>query len=196
MHTLLFATHNAHKVAEIQPLVPESIQVISLEEAGIHEAIPEPFDTLEENAIEKSRVILERTGKDCFSEDTGLEVEALGGAPGVRSARYAGDEAHPEENIRLLLNNLEGKSDRKARFRTIISLEWKGQRYLFEGICPGTILSGKTGEKGFGYDPVFVPDGATQSFAQMSSVEKATFSHRAKAMAKLIEFLKEEDGNP
>jgi len=190
MHTLLFATHNEHKVSEIQLLIPASIHIISLDEAGIHESIPEPFETLEENAIEKSRVILERNGKDCFSEDTGLEVEALDGAPGVRSARYAGDAAHPEENILLLLKNLEGKANRKAQFRTIISLEWKGKRYLYEGICPGTILTEKSGEKGFGYDPVFVPDGARVSFAQMTPNEKSTFSHRAKALAKLVDFLK------
>jgi XTP/dITP diphosphohydrolase len=189
MHMLLFATNNAHKVAEIQPLLPESIRVMSLKEAGIDREIPEPYDTLEENAREKSRVILALSGKSCFSEDTGLEVESLNGAPGVRSARYSGDNATHEENITLLLQNLEGVENRRARFRTVISLQWQGSEYQFEGICEGTILSQRSGDQGFGYDPVFMPDGSNKTFAQMHKMEKAQFSHRAKAMAKLIDFL-------
>jgi XTP/dITP diphosphohydrolase len=190
MHTLLFATHNAHKVAEIMPLVPQGITVISLKEAGITREIEEPFDTLEENAEEKSSVIFALTGKDCFSEDTGLEVEALNGAPGVRSSRYAGDGATHDENIALLLANLNGVSNRKARFRTVISLQWRGREYFFEGMCKGNITHEKSGEQGFGYDPVFVPEGADKTFAQMTREEKARFSHRAKALAQLIVFLK------
>ena len=189
MHTLLFATNNAHKVAEIQPLVPADIRVISLKEAGIEREIPEPYHTLEENAREKSRVILAFSGKDCFSEDTGLEVEALHGAPGVRSARYSGEQATHEQNITLLLKNLEGVENRRARFRTVISLQWEGSEYQFEGICEGIIIAERFGDQGFGYDPVFIPGGANKTFAQMSKEEKAQFSHRAKAIAKLIEFL-------
>lgn len=189
MHMLLFATNNAHKVAEIQPLLPDSIRVISLKEAGIDREIPEPYDTLEENAREKSRVILELSGKDCFSEDTGLDVEALNGAPGVRSARYSGEDATHEGNIALLLKNLEGVENRRARFRTVISLQWQGSEYQFEGICNGQIIAGRSGDQGFGYDPVFIPDGANKTFAQMSKEEKALFSHRAKAIGKLVEFL-------
>jgi XTP/dITP diphosphohydrolase len=190
MHILLFATNNAHKVAEIQPLLPASIRVISLKEAGIDRDIPEPYGTLEENAREKSRVILELSGKDCFSEDTGLEVAALKGAPGVRSARYAGEQATHDQNITLLLQNLEGVENRQARFRTVISLQWKGKEYQFEGICEGRIIAHRAGSMGFGYDPVFIPDGANKTFAQMSKEEKAQFSHRAKAVGKLVEFLK------
>jgi XTP/dITP diphosphohydrolase len=189
MHILLFATNNAHKVAEIQPLLPDTIKVLSLKEAGIDRDIPEPYDTLEENAREKSRVILEISGKDCFSEDTGLEVEALNGAPGVRSARYSGENATHEENIALLLQNLEGCENRGARFRTVISLQWQGSEYQFEGICNGEIIAEKYGDEGFGYDPVFIPAGSDKTFAQMKKEEKSQFSHRARAMAKLIDFL-------
>jgi XTP/dITP diphosphohydrolase len=189
MHTLLFATNNAHKVAEIQPLVPASIRVISLKDAGIDREIPEPYDTLEENAREKSRVILQLSGKDCFSEDTGLEVEALEGAPGVRSARYSGENATHEENINLLLKNMDGIKNRKARFRTVISLQWQGKEYQFEGICEGEIITERSGDQGFGYDPVFVPDGAAKTFGQMNKEEKAQYSHRAKAVGKLVAFL-------
>lgn len=189
MYTLLFATNNAHKVAEIQPLVPATIRVVSLRDAGIDKDIPEPFDTLEENAREKSRAILELSGKDCFSEDTGLEVEALNGAPGVRSARYSGDNATHEENIALLLHNLEGVVNRRARFRTVISLQWQGSEYQFEGVCTGVIITERSGDLGFGYDPVFMPDGAEKTFAQMQMEEKALYSHRAKAVAGLVGFL-------
>jgi len=189
MHTLLFATNNAHKVAEIQPLVPAEIRVISLKDAGIDREIPEPYNTLEENAREKSRVILQLSGKDCFSEDTGLEVEALHGEPGVRSARYSGEQATHEQNITLLLKNLEGVENRRARFRTVISLQWQGSEYQFEGICTGEIIREKSGDQGFGYDPVFMPDGASKTFAQMNREEKAQYSHRAKAVAGLVAFL-------
>jgi XTP/dITP diphosphohydrolase len=192
MHQLILATNNAHKVQEIQPLVPSGIRVITLAEAGIDVDIPEPHDTLEANADEKSGVILQMTGEDCFSEDTGLEVEALGGAPGVKSARYAGEPVSHDANISLLLKNLEAVENRNARFRTVISLRWKGYRHLFEGICEGTILKERRGEKGFGYDPVFLPDGADKAFAEMTLEEKSQYSHRAKAVEKLIAFLKKE----
>ena len=192
MHTLLFATNNAHKVQEIQPLMPADIRVITLKDAGVETDIPEPYDTLEENASEKSRVILEMTGLDCFSEDTGLEVDALDGAPGVRSARFAGEKATHAENIALLLDKMKGMENRRACFRTIISLRWGGKEYLFEGICPGTILLEQKGAQGFGYDPVFEPDGDTRSFAEMNAQEKARYSHRAKAVAALVAFLQAE----
>jgi len=195
MYTLLFATNNAHKVGEIQPLVPATIRVVSLRDAGIDKDIPEPFDTLEENAREKSRAIFELSGKDCFSEDTGLEVEALNGAPGVRSARYSGDNATHEENIALLLHNLEGVENRRARFRTVISLQWQGSEYQFEGVCTGVIITERSGDLGFGYDPVFMPDGAEKTFAQMQMEEKALYSHRGKAVSKLVEFLNRKNNS-
>ena len=186
---LIFATNNAHKVAEIQQAIPFGIQVLSLKEAGIVQDIPEPHDTLEGNASEKSGVILALTGKDCFSEDTGLEVDALHGAPGVRSARYAGEKARFADNVTLLMQKKQGEANRKARFRTVISLRWKGEEHLFEGICEGQITTAVQGSGGFGYDPVFVPDGDKRSFAQMTLEEKNQYSHRAKAVAKLFEFL-------
>ena len=189
MYELLFATNNAHKVQEIQPLMPDDIKVLSLKDAGINVEIDEPYDTLEENAIEKASVIHALTGKNCFSEDTGLEVKGLNGAPGVRSARYSGEKATHAENIDLLLKNLKGITNRSARFRTVIALQWNETVHLFEGICPGTIISEKQGEQGFGYDPVFIPDGADKTFGEMNAGEKALFSHRAKALEKLINFL-------
>jgi XTP/dITP diphosphohydrolase len=193
MHNLIFATNNAHKVAEIQPLMPDFITIITLKEAGIDRQIPEPHPTLEENAAEKSGVIHDLTGLDCFSEDTGLEVDALNGEPGVKSARYAGEPVSHAANIELLLKNMEGKENRAARFRTIISLRWRGGHYYFEGICPGTIQMEKSGEKGFGYDPIFVPEGADRTFAQMNLEEKSKYSHRAKAVEKLVGFLRGDD---
>ena len=186
---LIFATNNAHKVSEIQKAIPAGYEVLSLKAAGITVDIPEPHDTLEANASEKSGTILAMTGQNCFSEDTGLEVEALKGAPGVRSARYAGDAASFADNVQLLLRNMEGQANRKARFRTVISLRYQGQEHLFEGICTGHISTAVQGEGGFGYDPVFVPDGDTRTFAQMTLEEKNQYSHRAKAVAALFDFL-------
>jgi XTP/dITP diphosphohydrolase len=193
MHTLIFATNNAHKVAEIQPLMPADIKIVTLKEAGIDREIPEPHPTLEENAAEKSGVIHDLTGLDCFSEDTGLEVDALNGEPGVKSARYAGEPVSHAANIELLLKNLKEKQDLRARFRTIISLRWRGGHYFFEGICSGTIQMEKSGEKGFGYDPIYVPKGADRTFAEMSLEEKSKYSHRAKAVEKLVGFLRGDD---
>lgn len=189
MTPLVFATNNANKVREIRSILDSSFHIITLQEAGIDIDIPEPHDTLEANAREKSSTILKLTGQDCFSEDTGLEVEALQGAPGVKSARYAGEGRSFEANIQLLLSNLAGNPNRTARFRTVISLQWKGREWQFEGICNGSILTAPTGSGGFGYDPIFVPDGSNKSFGEMTLEEKAQFSHRKKATAQLIQFL-------
>ncbi|HRF27216.1 MAG TPA: RdgB/HAM1 family non-canonical purine NTP pyrophosphatase [Ferruginibacter sp.] len=194
MDTLIFATNNENKVREIRHALNNQFHIISLKEAGILVDIPEPHDTLEDNAREKSLVIHQLTGKDCFSEDTGLEVEALDGSPGVLSARYAGPEQNASKNMEKLLSALEGITNRKARFRTVISLIYHGKEYQFEGICPGVILDKKQGEQGFGYDPLFIPDGAGKSFADMSMEEKNTYSHRKKATAKLAEFLMTRHG--
>src|SRR6476660_4470604 len=156
--TVIFATNNFHKIEEIKKIVPADFNIITLKEAGINQDIPEPFDTLEENAREKSSVIHKLTQQNCFSEDTGLEVAALNGAPGVKSARYAGQGKNFEENINKLLQNMQGKTERSARFRTIVSLIWNNEEHYFEGVSEGNIIDAPRGEKGFGYDPVFVPD--------------------------------------
>jgi XTP/dITP diphosphohydrolase len=186
---LIFATNNQHKVEEIRSLVGNSLNIITLLEAGIDIDIPEPYNTLEENASCKSKTIFEMTKTNCFSEDTGLEVIALNGEPGVNSARYAGTNRSFDANIEKLLTNLAGKGDRNARFRTIISLLIDGTETLFEGICDGQIISEKRGEQGFGYDPVFIPTGANKTFAEMNMNEKNQFSHRKKATQKLVAFL-------
>ena len=190
--TLIFATNNAHKVEEIQAAIGHQLEVISLHQAGIDIDIPEPHPTLEGNATEKSSTIHRLTGGDCFSEDTGLEVEALNGEPGVKSARYAGDGRDFNSNIQKLLHNLQDQPNRKARFRTVISLIINGKEHLFEGICEGHILTTPTGGQGFGYDPVFAPDGETRSFAEMSLEEKNHYSHRRKAADKLVAFLRQK----
>lgn len=187
--SLIFATNNAHKVEEIQSAIGNILEVISLKQAGIDIDIPEPHDTLEANASEKSSAIHRLTRQNCFSEDTGLEVAALGGEPGVKSARYAGEGRSAEDNIEKLLARLQGKKDRNARFRTVISLILDDKEHLFEGICEGRILEAPSGRQGFGYDPVFVPDGSTRTFAEMSLEEKNIYSHRRKAADKLVSFL-------
>jgi XTP/dITP diphosphohydrolase len=189
----IFATNNRHKVEEIQFAIGDILKVISLEQAGIDIDIPEPHDTLEANASEKSRTIFQMTGMNCFSEDTGLEVEALDGEPGVKSARYAGEDRAFDLNIAKLLGKLEGHSNRKARFRTVISLLLDGKEYLLEGICDGRILPSPAGVGGFGYDPVFAPDGDERSFGEMTLEEKAHYSHRRKAADKLIAFLRDSE---
>lgn len=189
MEKLIFATNNAKKVEEVRKVLGNVFEVISLQEAGIDIDIPEPFDTLEANAAEKSRVIHSLTGKNCFSEDTGLFVDALGGEPGVRSARYAGETKTSQDNIDKLLKNLEQTEQPKARFRTIISLVLDEKEYQFEGICTGQIIKEQRGCNGFGYDPVFIPDGSLKTFAEMELDEKSRYSHRKKAMDKLIDFL-------
>lgn len=187
---LIFATNNPNKVREIAAILPQNIEVKSLKEAGIETDIPEPHDTFKENALEKSRTIFNLTHQNCFSEDTGLETDALNGAPGVKSARFAGEPANDEKNIEKLLNDMSGKPNRSARFRTVASLIWNEKEYFFEGVCEGKIIDTQRGDNGFGYDPVFVPDGSDKTFAEMNMEEKNRFSHRKKAVNLLIEFLK------
>lgn len=189
MTPLIFATNNQHKVGEIRSALGGRFRIITLSEAGIDRDIPEPHNTLEENASEKSSVIHALTGADCFSEDSGLEVMALGGAPGVRSARYAGEPWDSGANIRKLLQEMQGVEDRRARFRTVISLILEGREYRFEGECTGRITIDIDGDGGFGYDPVFMPDGADRTFARMTIEQKNVFSHRRKALDGMIHFL-------
>jgi XTP/dITP diphosphohydrolase len=189
MTTLIFATNNEHKVSEIQSLLPKDINVITLQQAGINIAIPEPYDTLQENANTKAKTIFEITKKNCFSEDTGLEIDALNGAPGVHSARYASDDRNFNANIEKVLTNLKNIENRTAQFRTVICLIWEQKEYYFEGICRGQIAEQNSGTAGFGYDPIFIPEGATKSFAEMTMDEKNTYSHRQKAVTQLFSFL-------
>ena len=186
---LIFATNNQHKIDEIRSVLGKKIEIITLKEAGLNIDIPEPYNTLEENASGKSKTIFDITATNCFSEDTGLEVNMLNGEPGVKSARYAGEGRSFDANIEKLLSNLAGKSDRTARFRTVISLLIDGTETLFEGICEGRIIEKKRGLQGFGYDPVFIPTGSDKTFAEMDIVEKNRFSHRKKATEKLVAFL-------
>lgn len=187
---LIFATNNAHKLAEVQAVLGEGYELVTPRQMGITEDIPETASTLEGNARQKARYLYERTGLDCFADDTGLEVDALDGAPGVHSARYATDGHDFEANTRLLLHNMEGKEDRRARFRTAIILIEDGEEHLFEGRVEGEITCEPAGCGGFGYDPVFRPEGYEQTFAEMSADEKNSISHRARAVAKLVEYLK------
>ncbi|MEO7530297.1 MAG: RdgB/HAM1 family non-canonical purine NTP pyrophosphatase [Sediminibacterium sp.] len=186
---LIFATNNQNKVNEIRAVIGSQFDIITLKEAGIDIDIPEPHDTLEANATEKSQTIHRLTSQNCFSEDTGLEVEALNGEPGVKSARYSGDGRDFQKNIDKLLHNLAEKNNRAARFRTVVSLILDDKEYLFEGICEGHITETEKGSQGFGYDPIFIPTGAAVSFAEMTMDEKNKYSHRKKAVAKLIAFL-------
>ncbi len=194
MNNIIFATNNQNKVEEVRAVLGSSFKILTLKEAEILIDIPEPHDTLEANATEKSRTIFNLTHKNCFSEDTGLEVEALSGAPGVKSARYAGEARSFDDNIEKLLLNLSNQNNKAARFRTVISLILEGNEYFFEGICPGKIINERKGDNGFGYDPVFVPDGSDKTFAEMTMEEKNKFSHRKKAMEKLIQFLTSKNG--
>lgn len=186
---LNFATNNNHKLKEVQEVLGDSFQIESLHELGIHEDIPENQQTLEGNALQKARFLYKRTGESCFADDTGLEVEALNGAPGVYSARYAGESKNSLDNMALLLKNMEGKQNRKARFRTVIALILDGKEYLFEGIVNGVITEQPRGTAGFGYDPLFVPDGYATTFAEMDSESKNAISHRGLAVEKLAAFL-------
>jgi XTP/dITP diphosphohydrolase len=191
---LIFATNNQHKADEIKAVLPQHIKIITLQQAGIDINIPEPHKTLEENAAEKGRTIFTYTGKNCFGEDTGLEVTALDGEPGVYSARYASEEqseghSTSEKNMLKLLNKLQPYSDRSAQFRTVIFLILDNKEYFFEGICKGNIGFEPIGNKGFGYDPIFMPEGSNKTFAEMSMEEKNQYSHRKKAMDKLVTFL-------
>ena len=186
---LVFATNNLHKLKEVQEMLSNAIEVLSLKDIGCFEDIEETESTLEGNAKLKADYITEKYGFDCFADDTGLEVEALDGDPGVYSARYAGEHGNAEKNMEKLLNELQNKSSRKAKFRTIIALNLKNKQYLFEGICDGEILNEKTGVKGFGYDPIFKPKNASSSFAEMNSEEKNIISHRGIAIQELVQFL-------
>ena len=189
MHTIIFATNNEHKIKEIQSLVGSDFTIITLEQAGIDIDIPEPHDTLQENAYEKAITIENITKQNCFSEDTGLEIEALNGEPGVKSARYAGGDRNFQANIDKVLEKLNGSTNRKAQFRTVICLLWNKEVFYFEGICKGTIAENMHGGEGFGYDPIFIPEGSSKSFAEMTMEEKNKFSHRQKAVTQLFRFL-------
>ena len=189
---LVFATNNPNKIKEVQALLPKNIEIIALENIGCLEDIPETADTIEGNAIQKANYITEKYGYDCFADDTGLEVDALHGEPGVYSARYAGEQRNAEDNMNKLLKNLHGQSCRSAQFKTVIALNLKGKQYLFTGIAKGEIISEKKGEKGFGYDPIFQPTGFAETFAQLSIEQKGDISHRGKATKLLIDFLSYE----
>jgi XTP/dITP diphosphohydrolase len=189
MQTLVFATNNAHKAREVEQILGPGYSVKTLRDIGCTEEIEETESTLEGNALLKARYVRERYGYDCFSEDTGLEVTALAGAPGVHTARYAGETRDPAANMHLLLHNLEGVSDRSARFRTVIALVRANEEILIEGICNGRIATSESGDKGFGYDPVFIPDGYELTFAELGDDVKNNISHRAKATLKLMELL-------
>lgn len=192
MPSFVFATHNPNKVKEIKAKLGSSFKIESLSEIGFHDDIPEDFETLHENALQKARTVHQRTGKDCFADDTGLEVEALNGAPGVYSARYAGEPGNSENNMSKLLDALKGVSSRKARFRTCIALIYEGTEYLFEGIVEGKITEARSGADGFGYDPIFQPDGYEITFAEMGMDQKNEISHRGRAFAKMTKFLQEK----
>ena len=186
---LVFASNNLNKIKEIQSILNGSIQLLSLEEIGCHEEIPETADTIEGNAILKANYVTEKYGYDCFADDTGLEVTALNGEPGVYSARYAGEQKNADDNMNKLLEALADKKDRSAQFKTVIALNIKGEQYLFTGIAKGDIVLNKTGNHGFGYDPIFQPENYTETFAELSSDIKNKISHRAKATEQLIDFL-------
>ncbi|MDG2193869.1 MAG: non-canonical purine NTP diphosphatase [Polaribacter sp.] len=186
---LVFATNNPNKLAEVQKMLPSTIQLLSLKDIDCFDDIEETANTLEGNAQLKANYITQKFGHDCFADDTGLEVESLHNAPGVFSARYAGLENDSEKNMQKLLSELNDKPNRKAQFRTAISLNLQSKHFVFEGICKGEILSKKQGKKGFGYDPVFKPEGSNKSFAEMTSEDKNKISHRGKAIQQLVQFL-------
>jgi XTP/dITP diphosphohydrolase len=187
---LVFATNNKHKLEEVGDILGDAIELLSLNDIECHDDIPETADTLEGNALIKAHYIYDKYHKNCFADDTGLEVEALGDEPGVYSARYAGGDGHDSEaNMTKLLNKLEGEENRKARFRTVVALIIDGEEHLFEGIVNGSIIKERRGGKGFGYDPIFVPDGYEETFAELGEEVKNTISHRARAVKKLTQFL-------
>ncbi|NHN24885.1 non-canonical purine NTP diphosphatase [Flavobacterium jejuense] len=186
---LVFASNNKNKIAEIQQMLPNTISILSLEDIGCYEDIPETASTIEGNAILKANYVTEKFGYNCFADDTGLEVNALNGDPGVYSARYAGEQKNADDNMKKLLEGLENSSNRKANFKTVIALNINNNQHLFTGIAEGIITKEKTGNQGFGYDPIFQPNGLDKTFAQLSMKEKSTYSHRAKAINQLILFL-------
>lgn len=191
MKTLVFATHNQHKLIEISAMISNKFELKSLNDINCFDEIPEEKDTLEGNALDKARFVFEKCGLNCFADDTGLEIEALHGKPGVYSARYAGESKDSQANMNKVLAEMEGISNRKARFRTVIALIIEGKEFLLEGIVNGIIIEHKRGNSGFGYDPIFIPDGYNTTFAEMDLIEKNKISHRANATLKLIEFLKD-----
>jgi XTP/dITP diphosphohydrolase len=192
MMEIVFATNNEHKLRELQQILGQQFKLLSLKDIGCDEDIPEESPTIEENSMDKAIYVFDKYSKNCFADDTGLEVEALDGRPGVISARYAGEEKNMDKNIEKVLGELEGKTNRKARFKTVISLIIDGKKHQFEGIVNGTIIKEKKGEEGFGYDPVFVPDGYNITFAEMAADEKNKISHRGLAVKKLVDFLLSE----
>ena len=189
MKQIVFATNNKHKLEEIRNILDNTLNILSLDDINCHEDIPETGNTIEENALIKARYIKEKYGYDCFADDTGLEIKSLNNEPGVYSARYAGNDHNSEKNMQKVLENLKGKNDRSACFRTCIALITSNNEYLFEGKIEGEIITEKKGESGFGYDPIFVPDGYTQTFAELGNDIKNKISHRALAVKKLINFL-------
>lgn len=190
MKKLVFATNNAHKLEEIRAILGDKVEILSLNDIDCHADIPETADTLQGNAALKAQYIYDNYGLDCFADDTGLEVEALNGAPGIYSARYAGGEGHDSEaNMKKLLSEMQDKDNRKARFRTVICLIEDGKEHFFEGIVNGSIIRERKGGAGFGYDPVFMPDGYSETFAEMGNDEKNKISHRARAVQKLCEYI-------
>jgi len=186
---IVFATNNINKIREVQALLPDAIKIITLESIGCFEDIPETADTIEGNAIQKANYITEKYGYDCFADDTGLEVEVLNNEPGVYSARYAGEQKSDVDNMNLLLKNLQNQSNRNAQFKTVIALNLKGKQHLFTGIVEGKITFEKIGNQGFGYDPIFQPNGFLETFAQLSIAKKGEISHRGKATQTLIAFV-------
>ena len=186
---IVFATNNPNKIVEIKDLLPEEIQILSLKDINCNEQLPETQNTLEGNAKQKAEFVFTNYGYNCFADDTGLEIEALNNGPGVYSARYAGDDCSPNDNMQKVLQKLKGENNREAKFRTVIALIMNGKTLLFEGECKGEITKEKAGEKGFGYDPIFLAKGFDKTFAQMSKQEKGTISHRGIATSKLVEFL-------
>jgi len=186
---LVFATHNSNKAKEIQSILPNNIEVLTLDDIKAHDEIPETAHTLEGNSLIKAQYVTENFNLNCFADDTGLEIEALNGRPGVFSARYAGESKNSDENMNLVLQELQGITNRTAQFRTVITLIINNKTIVFEGIVKGQIIDEKRGKDGFGYDPIFIPEGASKTFAEMTLFEKNQFSHRARAFSKMIEFL-------
>ena len=186
---LVFATNNSNKLSEIRSLVPDGIEILSLKEINCNEELPETNPTLQENALQKARYVFDNYGFNCFADDTGLEIDALGGEPGVYSARYAGEDCSAEDNMKKVLDKLEGEKEKSANFRTVIALIIDGKETLFEGECKGEITQTKSGVEGFGYDPIFIPNGYQLTFAEMNKVEKGAISHRGKAVKRLVSFL-------
>ena len=186
---LVFATNNPNKLSELQSLVPKGIEILSLKDINCNEELPETNPTLDGNALQKAQYVYQNYGFNCFADDTGLEIEVLGGAPGVYSARYAGEDCKAEDNMQKVLTKLENEENRNAKFRTVIALIIKGEENLFEGECNGKITKTKSGAEGFGYDPIFIPEGNEITFAEMSKQEKGAISHRGKAVKQLVGFL-------